>query len=686
MSENFFTKVFKPRGKGKLWWGFAAIMVLTVFVFLVDFGKGYNQFVDNNKLGLPHVKEAPFKLGLDLMGGSQLTYKADVSAVDQADRASAVEGARDVIEKRVNAMGLSEPRIEVNRSANGDYRIIVELAGVKDVKEAIKKIGETPLLEFKEQNTNRRDLTDKEKKDLEAFNKQANKKAEDTLGKLIKGGDFSAIAKNVSEDKDSASKGGEMGWISSNDYPELTAAAAKLQKGQMSSEIVKTSYGDEIIKLNDKRSQKDTNNKDAMEVKARHLLICYKGAESCEGTLTKEEALAKIQKLKSQATKDNFKDLVKVNSTEPGAKDRFGDLGWFAKGAMVPEFDKVVFGQKVGTISDVVETSFGYHLIYKEGERKIEEYNVSHILVKTKTAADIIGPQDEWKNTKLTGRNLKRANVEFDSTSNAPIVGLAFDDEGAKLFEEITGRNIDKPVAIFLDGYAISTPTVNSKISGGSAVIQGKFNIKEAKDLAQRLNAGALPVPVELVNQQTVGATLGQEAVDASLKASIIGLLFVALFMIIIYRLPGILATASLIIYGLIILAVFKWQVTLTLPGIAGFIMSIGVAVDANILIFERMKEELRAGKTLNRSIEDGFSRAWPSIRDGNFTSIITCLVLMIFSTSIIKGFAVTLFLGILVSLFTAITVTRTFLRLIDEKIFEKHSWLIGNIKSKHKE
>jgi preprotein translocase subunit SecD len=318
------------------------------------------------------------------------------------------------------------------------------------------------------------------------------------------------------------------------------------------------------------------------------------------------------------------------------------------------------------------------------------EYHLRDISFKIYTAADLVaastsnGTDVNWKNTQLTGKYLKRATVNFNPNDGTPEVSLEFNDEGAKLFEEITGRNIGKQVAIFLDNYPISIPGVNEKITGGKASISGSFTAQEAKLLAQRLNTGALPVPISLVSQQTVGASLGQSSVDNSVRAGLIGLAVVALFMILFYRLPGLLSVFALIIYGFISLAIFKlWPVTMTLAGIAGFILSIGMAVDANILIFERLKEELRNGKELGKAIEDGFSRAWPSIRDSNLTTMIVCFVLIEFSTSVIKGFAVTLLLGVIISMFTAIFVTRNFLKLMSNKWLTKYHWLITSVKNK---
>lgn len=276
-----------------------------------------------------------------------------------------------------------------------------------------------------------------------------------------------------------------------------------------------------------------------------------------------------------------------------------------------------------------------------------------------------------FKPTGLNGSHLTRAEVNFGGTnsttsSSGPEISLTFTSDGAKLFKDITSRNVGKPVAIVLDQEVISAPTVQSVIEDGKAVITGKFTVQEAKNLAIQLNAGALPVPINLVEERTVGATLGTESIRQSMMAGIIGAILVALFMIVYYRYLGIVASVALIIYSLIALAIFKLvPVTMTLAGVAGFILSIGMAVDANILIFERTKEEERLGKDELTSIEEGFSRAWPSIRDSNFSTLITCIILFYFGTGIVRGFALTLGIGVLVSMFSAITVTKTILELL---------------------
>ncbi len=291
--------------------------------------------------------------------------------------------------------------------------------------------------------------------------------------------------------------------------------------------------------------------------------------------------------------------------------------------------------------------------------------------------------------TVITGRLLKSAEVGFDETGKPQIhfslqkVSDQPQDDGPKLFGDFTSQNVNKFLAIVLDKRVISCPTIQSPITDGEGRITGKFTLQEAKNMVIVLKYGALPVPLEVVENRTVGPTLGQDSVRKSIVAGAIGLLIVMAFMLIYYRLPGFLADVALLLYAAVVFALFKLiPVTLTLPGIAAFILSIGMAVDANILIFERMKEELRWGKTLGAAVEAGFARAWTSIRDSNLSTMITCLILfwfgMNFGASIIRGFALTLFIGVAVSMFTAITVTRTFLRAVMNTEYAKSRWAFG--------
>ncbi len=282
-------------------------------------------------------------------------------------------------------------------------------------------------------------------------------------------------------------------------------------------------------------------------------------------------------------------------------------------------------------------------------------------------------PEQLFIPTKLTGRYLERAQLNFDPTTGQPSVEISFNAEGSKIFAQITKDNVGRILAIFLDGQPISTPVIRQEITGGKATISGRFTPKEAKDLVRDLNYGALPVPIELVSTQTIGPSLGQAALQAGVRAGIIAFVVIALFLLIWYRLPGLVAIIALGIYVILNLAVFKFiPVTLTAAGIGGFILSIGMAVDANILIFERTKEEIRRGRNLEDAIREGFHRAWASIRDSNLSSIITAIILYwLASTSVIKGFALVFGLGVVISMFTAITASRSLLmavRLKDSK------------------
>lgn len=566
--------------RGRIRWVLFSIILLAVFTGLLDYPNFYNDLTDKinpqiskYKIQLPKYPVKSFHLGLDLVGGTQLLYDADTSKIPDAERSAALEGVRDVIERRVNAFGVAEPVIQTDKSGD-QWRVLVELAGIDNVNDAIKQIGETPLLEFKEQDPN------------------------------------------------------------AGQPPQLTPE-----------QQAKISTSEKIALAN-----------------AKNALRRLKAGES-------------------------FEKLASELSEDPGSKTKGGDIGFVTRDSIVPEFGDVLFDKLSNgqTTSEPVKTQFGYHLIQRQEDKKNDtgkqEVRARHILFRVLTAQDLV-PRDAnegWLNTALSGKQLASSAVAFNQQTNEPHVQLNFNDEGSKLFEEITRRNVGKPVGIFLDKTPISIPTVNEAIVGGQAVITGNFTVDEAKLLAQRLNAGALPVPITLVSQQTVGARLGNVAIQDSLRAGLYGFLLVALFMIGYYRLPGLLAVLALVVYTSISLTVFKmWPVTLTLAGVTGFILSVGMAVDANILIFERLKEELRSGRPLNSSIEIGFARAWTSIRDSNASSLITCAILYWFGTSVVRGFALTLAIGIVVSMFSAIVVTRTFLRIISTEKTSSWIWLYG--------
>lgn len=670
------SNVAKNVTRSQVKWRVAAVSVLfLVSLILVVpgvFNRGISWVNGKTGMGIPNIPDRGFNLGLDLQGGAHLQYTAKIDSIPPAERTAAVEGVRDVIERRVRGgLGVAEPMVQTTRVGD-EYRIIVELPGVANVTDAIKMIGETPVLEFKTENTEpARELTAEEQKSMAAYNVAANKKIKEAQKLLVKNNDFLAVVSKYSEDEKSKKENGNIGFIDESIYPEIYAWAKTHATGAVSSkEIIATADGLNLVK---KIGERDGGK----QVSASHILICWKGAELCGSTLSKEDAKAKIEALKKDATAKNFADLAKTNSTEPGASESGGDLGTFGTGQMLPEFEKAAFDAKVGDIIGPVETKYGYHLIYKSGEEIPKEYEMARVFVKTQKASDILPPTDQWKFTGLTGKQLKKAEVLQDSRSGAVQVSLQFNDEGSKLFADITEKNVNKLVAIFLDGEPISIPRVNEPILDGSAVISGDFKWDEAKLLAQRLNSGALPVPVELASQQKIDATLGADSLKASFKAGVIGLIIVVLFMILYYRLPGAVSALALLIYTALVLAIFKLiGFTLTLSGIAGFILSIGMAVDANVLVFERLKEELRSGRNLRGATEEAFLRAWTSIRDSNVTTMISCVFLIWMGTGFIKGFAVILLLGVIASMFTAITITRTLMRFFFHWFGDNANWM----------
>ena len=460
--------------KKKVYIFLISVLVLVFFAGTLSFPNYFNRGVDffNGKfnLNLPYFWQIPFKLGLDLQGGTHLIYEADLSNIEKGEYSSAMAGLRDIIERRVNLFGVQEPVVQTQESS-GHYRLIVDLAGIKDPAKAIKMIGQTPFLEFKEERPK-----------------------------------------------------------------------------------------EETQKILDKR--KEVKGKSPDEIK-------------------------------------------KIKDWQIALKDPY------------------------------------------------------------------------FKKTPLTGQYLKKARMGFDPNTGNPMILLQYDSEGAKIFKDLTAENVGKILAIYIDGKAISTPRIQEEISGGKAQITGDFTVDSAKKLVRDLNSGALPVPIKLISQQSIGPSLGAISLSKSLKAGIWGLLAVILFMIIFYRFPGFLASLSLTIYVVLILSLFKvLHITLTLAGIGGFILSIGMAVDANVLIFSRMHEEFKKRNDFRVSLEEGFRRSWPSIRDGNATTLIIALILFWFGTSFIKGFALILSIGILVSIFSAVFITQNFLRVFVGTRMENWKWL----------
>lgn len=679
MKHQVATRSISRRQRYVISVGLAVLFLLTA---LLNFPAPWNAAASSlRKVGVPvsDYWNVPFRLGLDLQGGAHLVYEADLKDIPSAERGDAVAGARDVIERRVNAFGVSEPLVETSRS--GDvYRLNVELAGITDVNKAIKEIGETPILEFKVPKTT---ATEAEKQDLEKQNAEILKKANELLARVKRGEDFAALAKDNSIDASKDAEG-KTDFVSRYNptYSELVKKIEelKLRKGMLAAKVLETSQDYWIAKVLDVRNTE-------REYEASHILICYKGAKYCDQERTKEEALAEAKKIIAEARKDNFDMLAKANSDESGSDKSGGYLGKFPASMMVKEFKEFADALKtmrVGEISKVpVETEFGYHIVYKKGDLPLPEYQLQ--IIELSKASQQANEAAQWENTNLSGKDLKTARVDFDQNTGMPRVAIVFTEEGSKKFAELTKKWVGQQIAIFLDGTVISAPTVQEEITTGEATISGgNMGLEEAKTLARRLNAGALPVPITLVSQSSVGPTLGQVALDMSLKAGLISFALIALFMIAYYRLPGLIAVGALTLYVSIVLSIFKLlPVTLTLSGIAGFIITIGMAVDANVLIFERLREEIAQGRSLKAAVEEGFRRAWSSIFDSNLTTLFSAFLLFFFTSSVIKGFALTLAIGVAVSMFSAIYVTRVMLSDIAVTRIAQYTGLFAPAKKK---
>lgn len=385
---------------------------------------------------------------------------------------------------------------------------------------------------------------------------------------------------------------------------------------------------------------------------------------------------------------ENFNELAEEYSQDPSVNQNKGDLSFVKKGEFVPEFEDVIFDENMapGTVyENLVETAFGWHIIKKEevrGEGEEREVRSSHILFIKDSIENY--PDQLYVPTGLSGKNVEKVTVDYQTQGlGSPQVLIQFDSEGADKLAEVSRRNVGKPLAIFIDGAVFSAPTIQQELTGGSATVTSNFTSETVKEYVKRLNEGALPVPITLVAQQSIDATLGESALEQSLFAGLVGLVAVAVYMILFYRFLGLVAVFALLFYTALLVVIFKssvftpFAITVTLSGIAGFILSIGIAVDANILIFERFREELSYGKSIKKALEQAFQRAWPSIRDGHVSTLLTTFILMMTGTGFVKGFAIILALGVLLSLFTAVIFVKILLRFLITDWFENHPSLL---------
>jgi len=692
-----------------------------------------------------YIQNQQIHLGLDLQGGSELDYKLDLRKVQETDKASIIDGVRQVIENRVNGLGVSEPNIFVSEIA-GESHIIVDLAGA-NIDEAKGIIGKTIQLEFKE----KKDAIDPNEK------VKIEQKANNALQSIKNGADFSLTGKEEELADPSGVTYNETDWKFRDEIPnsDLADKLFEMEVGQVYDKTISTSgeytmtadgqltalTGINVIKLLEKQEAERTiSNKRAVQVS--HILISYNGAGVDDDNITRSKTEAAdlaaelLGKLNDGA---DFTQLAKEYSDDAGSKELGGILAAPAiegEGKYVPVFEKAALALKEkGELSNIVESTFGYHIIQAGTITEASEETTTEPQIKYARIFYSTVPSD-WKETELTGEHFERADVKFNQSTYQPYVAIKFNAEGADLFAEITGRNIGKPLAIFVGGEMISAPRVNAKINGGSAIIEGSFTIPEANDLARDLNTGAIPAPIILSGQYTIGASLGQEALSQSLWAGIVGLIILVLYMIAYYRAQGVMAVVALGIYAITLIFLIQskldpifaviiaimisgtlmakilnskdngWEkflsgtlaifalffivyllsnpIVLTLAGVAGVVLSIGMAVDANVLIFERIKEEIKDGRSYGSAIDIGFARAWKSIRDSNFSSLLTCAILFYFGSSIIQGFAFNLAAGILVSMLTAILVTKTFLKLLVGTKIADNTFLIGATKKKN--
>ena len=567
-------------------------------------------------------------LGLDLQGGSHLVYQVEPVSGDDASEADMPEqedltALQRIIEERVNSSGLGEPIIQIL----GDDRLLIQLPGVGDPGRAKRLIGETARLEFKHRKINvERDLT--------------------TEG-VITASDIVSVTAEPFPEELAPDAGADDTQAEPTPNPDGTPAS------ETSADA--TPEADATPAPEASADAAPEAEVEPEEPPAPVIIIEF----TPQGAAKFDEVIARLnESLQLVAFNVPPSSLtVAINGNEP------------------LEIDASAF--TITKLQDSNRYMFLYPQPTPDPDAESADY---HDLARAQSAVGS-APTVEFVETQgqvdedfgLGGDNLSRAYASLHAQSDQPIINLEFDSVGTRLFgektTEIAGINTEA-IAIFLDDRELVSPVVRQPITTGVAIIEGGFTLEQARDISLQLEGGRLPFPITLIQERDVDAILGADSLAKSVVAGIVGLALVFLFMTLYYRVPGLVASVALLIYATMVLAIFKaLPVTLTLSGVAATILSVGMAVDANVLIFERMKDELRNGRTLISAINIGFNRAWPAIRDSNVSTLITCGILFYFSnqlgTTIVQGFAVTLAIGVMISMFSAIVVSRTILRVI---------------------
>ena len=565
-------------------------------------------------------------LGLDLQGGSHLVYQVEPVSGDDASEADMPEqedltALQRIIEERVNSSGLGEPIIQIL----GDDRLLIQLPGVGDPGRAKRLIGETARLEFKHRKINvERDLT--------------------TEG-VITAADIVSVTAEPFPEELAPDAGADETQAEPTPNPDGTPASETSADATPEADATPAPEA----------SADAAPEAEAEEPPAPVIIIEF----TPQGAAKFDEVIARLnESLQLVAFNVPPSSLtVAINGNEP------------------LEIDASAF--TITKLQDSNRYMFLYPQPTPDPDAESADY---HDLARAQSAVGS-APTVEFVETQgqvdedfgLGGDNLSRAYASLHAQSDQPIINLEFDSVGTRLFGEKTTEiaGIDtEAIAIFLDDRELVSPVVRQPITTGVAIIEGGFTLEQARDISLQLEGGRLPFPITLIQERDVDAILGADSLAKSVVAGIVGLALVFLFMTLYYRVPGLVASVALLIYAAMVLAIFKaLPVTLTLSGVAATILSVGMAVDANVLIFERMKDELRNGRTLISAINIGFNRAWPAIRDSNVSTLITCGILFYFSnqlgTTIVQGFAVTLAIGVMISMFSAIVVSRTILRVI---------------------